>query len=155
MNQLRQIFNAAESSLSERERENKIRFSLAFVLTQLRRHLGVLDSLAAVVERGGSVEECILCIESCVNVPGQGGIQGDYELRRRQQFRSQKTLIETLFLGAGLDVDAAEDRFVEGQGGGYLKRQRFRLTGDDPVYVAVALSLCFLLWASTGGLSLH
>jgi hypothetical protein len=156
LNQLRQIFNAAESPLSERDCENRIRFSLALVLTQLRRYLGVLDSLAAVMERGGSVEECISCIETCVDVSGQDGIQGDYELRRRQKIRSQTTnVIENVFLSGGSDIDAAEDRFVEGKGGGYRKRQRFRLTGDDPLYAAVAVSLCFLLWASTGGMSLH
>lgn len=156
LNQLRQIFASAEVPLSEREVDNRIRFALAFALTQLRRHLGALDALVAVMERGGTVEECIVCIESCGSVSGQSGIFDDYELRRRKRIQLQTTSkVERLLLGRQKSIDDVEDRLVEGRGGGGKKESRFQLTGDDPVYAAVAVSMCFLFWASNGGLTLH
>ena len=80
---------------------------------------------------------------------------GDYELRRRRNFRTERAgWIEGVFLGGGRNIDTDEDRMLEGKGGGSQK-QTVRLTGDDPLYVALALSIGFLLWASAGGLSLH
>jgi hypothetical protein len=156
LNQLRQIFSSADAPLSEREIDNRIRFALAFALTQLRRHLGALDALVSVMELGGTVEECIVCIESCGNVSGQNGILGDYELRRRERIqRGTTSRVERLLLGRQKSIDDVEDRLVEGRGGGGMKESRFQLTGDDPVYAAVAVSMCFLFWASNGGLTLH
>jgi len=154
ISQLRQIFNSAESKLSERDRHNRIRFALGFTMSVLRRHLGALDTLAEVMERGGSVEECVIAIETCDNVSGQDGLHGDYEIRRRQNFRKDGgAWVEKLFLGAK-NVDTEEDRFVQGKGGGYQKESGFRLT-VDPVYAALAVTVAFLVWASSGGLSLH
>lgn len=154
LSQLRQLFSAADSELSDREIDNRIRYALGYTMSQLRRHLGVLDALAAVMERDGSVEECVLAIETCENVSGQG-IIGDYELNRRKSFReAQASWIERIFLGDEKTADTAEDRMVEGKGGGY-KKETFRLTGDDPLYAAMAVALGFLAWASSGGLSLH
>jgi hypothetical protein len=156
LNQMRQIFSSADVPLSEREIDSRIRFALAFALTQLRRHLGALDALVSVMERGGTVEECIVSIESCGNVSGQNGILGDYELRRRKRIQRETTSrVERLLLGRQKSIDDVEDRLVEGRGGGGMKESRFQLTGDDPVYAAVAVSMCFLFWASNGGLTLH
>jgi len=155
ISQLRQIFAAAEPKLTDREMENMIRYTLGYTVSQLRRHLGVLDALAAVMERGGSVAECVLAIESCENVNGFDGLLGDYELRRRQDFRSKSgNLIERVFLGGERNIDTDENCLVEGKGGGYRK-ETARLTGDDPLYAAIAVALGFLAWASSGGLSLH
>lgn len=158
LSQLRQIFNSAEEEISEREYDNRIRYGLGFTISLLRRHLGALDALADVMERGGCVAECVIAIESCGNVSGQDGLSGDYEFRRRQKFRTEgATWVEKLFVGKAKNADTEEDRFVEGKGGGYIEEKpRFlRLTGDDPLYAALAVSLGFLVWASSGGLSLH
>lgn len=149
LSQLRQLFAAAEEGMTEREIENRIRFSLAYTLSQLRLHLGALDALAVVMERSGSVAECVWAMETCRNVSGQTGILGDYERERRKRFQESVGWIEQK------SIDAVEDRFVEGKGGGDKKREVFSLTGDDPLYFALASSLIFLLWASAGGLSLH
>lgn len=155
LSQLRQLFTLAETALSEREIENRIRFALGFTMTQLRRHLGCLDALAEVMDRDGSIEECIVAIETCDNRSGQSPILGtDYELERRKLFRSKQVNIIENFLLGDKTIDSVEDRLVEGKGGGY-KKQTFRLTGDDPLYAAVAVALAFLVWASSGGLSLH
>ena len=118
--------------------------------------LGALDALAETMERDGSVAECIAAMEACENVSGQDGIMGDYEMRRRQQFRSEGIgWIEKIFLGDDeRNIDTEENRLVEGKGGGYQK-QTFRLTGDDPLYAALAIAIGFFVWASSGGLSLH
>ena len=153
--QLRQIFNSAETELNERDVENRIRFALAYTMSQLRKHLGALDTVAEVMGRDGSVAECILAIENCDNVSGQDGILGDYELRRREAFRSEATSpIERIILGDDKNADTSDDRWVEGSGGGGRKEQ-FRLSGDDPFYAALAVAAGFLLWASSGGISLH
>jgi len=154
-NQLRQIFNSAEVELNDRDVENRIRFALGYTISQLRKHLGALDAVAAVMERDGSVAECILAIENCENVSGQDGILGDYELRRREVFRSEAASpIERIILGGDKNADTKDDRWMEGSGGGGRKEE-LRLTGDDPFYAALAVSIGFLLWASNGGLSLH
>ena len=149
LSQLRQLFAASEEEMTEREIENRIRFSLAYTLSQLRLHLGALDALAMVMDRSGSVAECVWAIESCQNVSGQTGILGDYERERRKRFQASVGWIEQK------SIDATEDRFVEGKGGGDRKQEAFALAGDDPLYFALASSLIFLLWASSGGLSLH
>jgi hypothetical protein len=154
MDQLRQIFASAESEISSREADNRIRFALGYTISQLRRHLGVLDEVASVMERGGSLAECILAMEECKHISG-ATLMGDYELRRRQDFRSNKAgWFERVFLGDEKTIDTDRDRLVEGKGGGY-RREKFQLTGDDPLYAALAVSLAFLAWASAGGLSLH
>ena len=155
--QLRQFFSAAEPELSERDMENRIRYAIGFTMTQLRLHLGALDALAEVMERDGSVRECIEAIETCSNVSGFDGIMGDYELRRRQKFKQEGfNILEKILLGEK-NADTEEDRMVEGKGGGYRKSSGglIKLSGDDPLYIALGIALLFLAWASNGGLSLH
>eukprot|EP00977_Amphora_coffeiformis_P003799 scaffold761_cov153-Amphora_coffeaeformis.AAC.2 len=152
---LKQIYLSSEDDMTEREVTNRIRFGLGFTITQLRRHLGVLDVLAETMEQDGSVAECIAAMEACESISGQDGIMGDYELTRRQKFRDEGTnWVEKVFLGNDRNIDTDENRMVEGKGGGYEK-QTFRLTGDDPLYAALAVAVGFLVWASSGGLSLH
>jgi len=84
--QLQQFFANAEPELSDKEKENRIRFAMGYTITQLRLHLGCLDDLAEVMNRSGSVAECVSVIESCTNVSGNDGIfSDDYELRRRKK----------------------------------------------------------------------
>lgn len=152
---LKQIYASSENKMTEREIDNRIRYGLGFTMSHLRRNLGALDSLAGKMEQDASLAACLAAIEQCENVSGQDGIMGDYELRRRRNFRTERAgWIEGVFLGGGRNIDTDEDRMLEGKGGGSQK-QTVRLTGDDPLYVAIALSIGFLLWASAGGLSLH
>lgn len=152
--QLRQLFNRAEPELSERDMDNRIRFALGYTMSLLRVHLGALDALADVMEKDGTVAECILALETCSNVSGEDGVMGDYERRRRDLLRSQGVGVFERFLLGEKTADVEENSFVEGKGGGY-RRKRFALTGDDPFYIAVALATAFFVWASGGGLSLH
>ena len=156
---MRQIFASADDAeITSRKADSRIRFALAYTMTQLRRHLGVLDEVASVMERGGSLAECIVTMEGCKNLSGATVVMGggEYELRRRHDFRSNKVgWIERIFLGDEKTADTDRDRLVEGKGGGYRKEKRFQLTGDDALYAATAVSLAFLAWASAGGLSLH
>jgi hypothetical protein len=155
--QLRQIFGSAEPGLSEREMENRVRYSIGYTMSQLRLHLGALDALAEVMGRGGSVSECVAAIENCSNVSGNDGIFGDYDIRRRQQFKTLGTgFVEMLFLGEK-NADTEEDRLIEGKGGGYRKSKGgfIQITGDDPLYIALGISLLFVAWATSGGLALH
>jgi hypothetical protein len=153
--QLRQIFGNAGPELTERDMDNRIRYSLGFTMCQLRLHLGALDALAEVMERGGSVAECIVAIESCTNINGNDGIIGDYEWRRRQKFRSLGvTLWEKLLLGEK-NADTEETRLIEGKGGGYRKQEKLlQITGDDPLYISLGIAFIFLAWATSGGISL-
>lgn len=154
ISQLNLLFNSAQSDMSERERQNRLRYAIAFATTQLRLHLGALDSLAEAMERGASVAECVLAIEQCPNVSGNDGILGDYDRRRREAFRGDGLgVLESLLLGAK-NADTEETRVVAGVGGGY-KKARFAITGDDPLYAAIAVAFVFLVWASSGGISLH
>jgi hypothetical protein len=157
LGQLRQIFGSADPKFTDREMENMIRFALGYTMSQLRRNLGALDALVSVMERDGSVAECVLAIESCENASGQNGIMGgDYELSRRQAIRSKAgNLLEMLFLGGERNADTEKEGLVQGKGGGYQKEKTPLLTGDDPLYVAIAIALGFFIWASSGGLSLH
>lgn len=155
ISQLRQLFNSAEPELDERGIENRIRFALGYTMSQLRLHLGALDALAEVMENDGSIADCVLTIETCSNVSGQDGIMGDYEQTRKEKFRAEGIgLLERVLLGGGKNADVEEDRLVEGRGGGYIK-EGFQITGDDPLYLALATSAFFIVWASSGGLSLH
>jgi hypothetical protein len=152
---LKQILLSAEEEMSERDIYNRIRYGLAFTMTQLRRHLGALDAVAMTMENDGSVAQCVAAIETCVNPSGQDGIMGDYELRRRQRFRTENSgWLERILLGEVRDIDTDAEGMVQGKGGGYRK-ETFRLTGDDPLHAALVVTLAFLVWASSGGLSLH
>lgn len=155
LSQLRQIFASAQPELTQRDMDNRIRFALGYTMSLLRLNLGVLDALATVMERGGSVAECVRTIETHPNVSGQDGILGDYEQRRKLAFRSKGIgFLERLLLGGDKNADTEEDRLVDGKGGGYRK-ESFQLSGDDPLYIALFLSTTFFVWASTGGVSLH
>lgn len=154
LSQLKQLFNSAQSDIDERGTNNRIRFALGYTMSQLRLHLGALDALVEVMARDGSIAECVLAIETCQNLSGNDGISADYEVRRREKLRSEGVNpLERLFLG-DKTADTQETRVVEGVGGG-LRKVSFSLTGDDPLYAAVAVALAFLLWAFAGGLSLH
>ena len=154
LSQLRQLFNAAEPDLDEKAMGNRIRYSLGYGISQLRRHLGALDALVEVMERDGSVAECVMAIESCENVSG-ATITGDYERLRREKIRSEGVgIVERVLLGGGKNADTEDDGVVYGKGGGERKK-KFALTGDDPLYAAGAAALAFFIWASSGGLSLH
>jgi hypothetical protein len=153
--QLRQIFASSEPELSERDMDNRIRFSLGFAMTGLRLHLGALDALAVVMERGGTVSECVAAIEQCSTVSGNDGISGDqdYDVLRRRQFRSSGVTMWEKFLLREKNADTEETRFVNGRGGGYKEDKRLlQITGDDPIYLALGISCIFLAWAISGGL---
>lgn len=154
--QLRQLFASAEPELGERDMDNRIRFSVGFAMTQLRLHLGALDALAEVMERDGSVAECVVAIEGCSNVSGNDGIFGDYDLRRRQQFKSLGVSLWEKFLLGEKNADTEETRLIEGKGGGYRKEKKklIQLSGDDPLYIALAIAFIFLAYATSGGLTL-
>jgi len=157
-NQLQQFFANAEPELSTRDKENRIRFAMGYTMTQLRLHLGCLDDLAEVMNRSGSVAECVSVIERCTNVSGNDGIFGDdYELRRRKKMKSSTLGILEKFLLSPRDVDTEEDRMVQGAGGGYRKEKPkfITISGDDPIYLAGGVACLFLAYAASGGISLH
>ena len=158
INQLQQFFDNAEPELTAREKENRIRFAMGYTMTQLRLHLGCLDELAEVMNRGGSVAECVSTIERCKNVSGNNGVMGDdYELQRRKEMKSSTLgIFEQVFLSPR-DVDAEEDRLVQGAGGGYKqeKKKLINISGDDPLYLAGAVACLFVAYATSGGISLH
>ena len=154
ISQLRLLFNSAQSDIGERERQNRLRYAIGFSTTQLRLHLGALDALAEAMERGASVAECVLAIERCPNVSGNDGILGDYDRRRREAFRGGSLgILEKALLG-GKNADTEETRVIAGIGGGN-KKGGFSITGDDPLYAALAVAFIFFAWASSGGISLH
>ncbi len=158
LNQLQQFFANAEPELTDREKENRIRFAMGYTMTQLRLHLGCLDALAEVMDRGGSVAECVSAIERTKYVSGNNGLMGDdYELRRRKEMKASSLgIFEQLFLSPR-DVDAEEDRLVQGAGGGYKqeKKKLINISGDDPLYLAGAVACLFVAYATSGGISLH
>lgn len=146
---LRSIFASAE--IDEREADHRIRFALGFTLSQLRKHIHALDAVAAVMERDGTTSECVLAIETCTT----GENSSDYEIQRRADLQGKANLLEKLLIGGDDNsIDTSQTDMVEGKGGGYRK-ETFRLTGDDPLYAALVVAGGFLLWALSGGISLH
>jgi len=152
--QLRQLFNSADPELSPDEMENKIRYALGFVMGQLRRNLGALDSLADVMEEGEDISQCVVAIETCDNKSG-ATVLGNYEELRRTQFQKEDIgFLERLLLSGGKNMDTPDNDTIEGEGGGN-KVQAFELTGDDPLYAAIAVTAIFLLYSLSGGITLH
>ena len=143
--------------MEEREMDTRTRFALGFAMGLLRKHLAVLDALAEAMERNGSVAECILAIEECSNASGYT-VNGDYEKVRRERFRAEErgvaSWIEQTFLGGGRTIDVQDSEIIEGKGGGERKKG-VQLTGDDPLYAALAVAVVFFAYASSGGISLH
>jgi hypothetical protein len=151
LEQLQQILESAESE------EQRIRFAVGFTFCVLRRHLRQLDALVGVMERGGSVPECIQAIEEeeeeekVVSSYSKDTLyDDDYEVRRRAAFRSQSRLwwernephIDDETIGVRKEAENA----------GF---PLFLLSGDDPLYLALAVATVFGAWASAGGISLH
>jgi hypothetical protein len=155
---LRKLLGASQSQMSDREVENRIRFGLGFTMSILRSHLGLLDAVAAVMERKGSIAECVMAIENCRIVRGgdeyiaSDNKDEDYELRRRKYFVNRSWM--SRLMGVTRSIDTVEDRLITGKGGG-SRKETIRLAGDDPLYAAIAVASIFLLWASSGGLGLH
>jgi len=162
--QLRQLFNSAQTELDDKDMQNRIRYALGYTMCQLRLHLGVLDSLADEMERSASVADCVISIENCDNISGNDdGMMEEYDRIRREKFRLDNMgLLEKVFLewGGGKTKNSAgiydddDDEVEEGRGGGSIKK-KFKITGDDPLYYALGIAFIFLFWASSGGLSLH
>jgi hypothetical protein len=152
--QLRALFSAAEPELTEKEMENRIRFALGFAMGQLRRHLGALDALVDAMEDDKSVADCVYALETCENVSG-ATIMGSYEKIRKEKIQIEgASMFERFLLGGGKNADTEDNSVIEGKGGGD-RTEKFQLTGDDPLYAALAAAVLFFLWASAGGLSLH
>jgi hypothetical protein len=143
------------SGMDEKEMDNRTRFALGYAIGLLRQHLGALDELAEAMEQDGSVVDCIVALESCTNVSGST-LTGDCEKIRRERFQERGLggWVEQTFLGGGKTIDVEDSSIIEGKGGGE-RRQKFELTGDDPIYAAVAVSLAFAAYAFNGGISLH
>ena len=154
---LRRENKKGKGGMDEREMDTRTRFALGYAIGLLRQHLGVLDALAETMERDGSVADCILAMEECPNVAGYT-LKGDYDRVRRERFRAEERglrgWIERTFLGGSKTIDVQDSGVIEGKGGGE-REQGFQLTGDDPLYAALAMALAFFAWASNGGLSLH
>jgi hypothetical protein len=163
--QLKQLLRSSSpdaDAMSDREMNNRLRYALGFTMSVLRRHLPQLDALAAVMEQNGSIAECIQAIETSKMMKSAmvENNSDTYELSRRERFRSQSlvTRVQKLFGGdmmkSGRSIDTVEDRLEVGKGGG-SRKQVYRLTGDDPLYIAITIAGIFLVWALAGGLSLH
>lgn len=146
-----------DGEMDEREMDNRTRFALGYAMGLLRQHLGALDALAEVMERDGSIGECVVALEEYPNVSGYT-LKGDYDKVRREKFRAEERglggWMERTFLGGSKTIDIEDVGVVEGKGGGE-RRRGFQLTGDDPLYAALAVAVVFFAWASEGGLSLH
>jgi len=145
------------SGMDEKEMDNRTRFALGYAMGLLRQNLGALDALAETMEQEGSVVDCIVALESCKNVRGFT-LKGDYDKIRRERFQADERglggWIEQTFLGGSKTIDVEDSSVIEGKGGGE-RRQKFELTGDDPIYAAVAVSLAFAAFAFNGGITLH
>lgn len=154
---LRREIKNGVGGMEEREMDTRTIFALGFAMGLLRKHLAVLDALAEVMESDGTVAECILAIEECTNVGGYT-VNGDFEKVRRERFRAEErgvaSWIERTFLGGGRTIDVQDSEIIEGKGGGERKTG-FQLTGDDPLYAALAVAVAFFTYASSGGISLH
>ncbi len=155
---LRRENKERNGGMDNREMDTRTRFALGYAMGLLRRHLGVLDALAETMERDGSVAECIVAMEECPNVSGHAQQGEDFEKVRRGRFRAEELglggWVERTFLGGGKTIDVQDAGVIEGKGGGERK-QGYQLTGDDPLYAALAVAISFFAWASNGGLSLH
>jgi len=145
------------SGMDEKEMDNRTRFALGYAMGLLRQNLGALDALAETMEQEGSVVDCIVALESCKNVRGFT-LKGDYDKIRRERFQAEERglggWVEQTFLGGSKTIDVEDSSVIEGKGGGE-RRQKFQLTGDDPIYAAVAVSLAFAAFAFNGGITLH
>ncbi|MGK3743603.1 MAG: hypothetical protein ACI8RD_010204 [Bacillariaceae sp.] len=130
---------------------------MGYTMTQLRIHLGCIDRLADVMDNGGTVAECVLAIERCSNISGNDGFCNDYEVQRRQKFKSSALgLLERFILGSTPSLDDEAD-MIEGVGGGARRRNTgfIQISGDDPLYISLGAAFLFLAWATSGGVSLH
>mmetsp|Transcript_3177 Transcript_3177/g.4885 ORF Transcript_3177/g.4885 Transcript_3177/m.4885 type:complete len:580 (+) Transcript_3177:118-1857(+) len=145
------------NGIDEKEMDNRTRFALGYAFGLLRQNLGALDALAETMEQDGSVADCIVALETCTNVSGYT-LKGDYDKIRRERFQAEERglggWVEQTFLGGGKTIDVEDSSVIEGKGGGDRK-QKFELTGDDPIYAALAVSLAFAAFAFNGGISLH
>ncbi|KAL7491512.1 hypothetical protein ACHAWT_000840 [Skeletonema menzelii] len=145
------------NGMDEKEMDNRTRFALGYAFGMLRQNLGALDALAETMEQDGSVADCIVALETCKNVSGFT-LKGDYDKIRRERFLAEERglggWVEQTFLGGRKTIDVEDSSVIEGKGGGE-RRQKFELTGDDPIYAAVAVSLAFAAYAFNGGISLH
>ena len=136
ISQLRQLFNSAETELTEKEMENRVKYAISFGIAQLKLNLGVLDDLIKEMERDGSVADCCLTIEKSMNM---NGFQiSEYEEERKKLIDNEINMFERTFL-----LRSSQQ-----------KQQLLNLSGDDPFYVALAIAGLFFVWASNGGLSL-
>ncbi len=79
-----------KTGLDQKEMDNRTKFALGYAMVLLRSNLGALDALAEVMERDGTVEECIVAIETCDNVSG-AALRVDYDKIRRERFRSEQS----------------------------------------------------------------
>jgi len=149
--QLSSLLGAATPELDAREKANRVRYSISFGVTQLRRHGAAMDALVDVMARGGGVAECVAAIET------SEGIAPRLTSRREDESEFERIL---LYLGGILGQVAGDDQSkrmkrIEGEGGGDITPPEFEITGDDPLYIAGGLAFAFFVWASSGGLSLH
>lgn len=154
---LRRENENGSDGMDEKEMDNRTRFALGYAMGLLRQHLGALDALAETMEEDGSVSDCILALEECDNKSGYT-LKGDYDKIRRERFRAEEggvgAWVERTFLGGSKTIDVQDSGVIEGKGGGERK-EGFQLTGDDPLYAALAVAVAFFAWATNGGLALH
>lgn len=149
LDQLNEIFNSG--MISEKETKNRIRFAMAFCITHLRLNMGALDALADVMERDGSLAECVVAIETFTNSDGQERNARNDELNRRESFRNSLSFFERFVAPNKRDINANRVRRDDDE----RRLQELWLKGDNPFYAAIFVSLIFLCWASSGGMSLH
>jgi len=179
MVQLQQIFSSAEPELTDKEKENRIRFAMGYTMSQLRLHLGCIDNLVDVMDSGGTLAECVLAIEKCDNISGNDNVvsnkydgsyrssnsNNDYDYRRRQKLKSESSSAlfglaslnifqQFLFGPKNLDDGNIDDTDQQRRGEGGLL-SNIQITGDDPLYLALGVACLFIAWATSGGLSLH
>jgi len=144
INQLKSFLLNSNDTLSDKELENRLRYGLSFAVTQLRLHLGVLDDLTAAIEANASVEKCINIIETSNNIPIELSI-AEYETRRKANIIDNIGVLDRLLF---------RDSFHNGKDD-EKNKPIFDIDGDQPFYLALAISIAFYIYAINGGISLH
>jgi hypothetical protein len=167
ISQLKLLLNNAEPPLTESQMETRVRYGIGYGMSLLRRHLRELDALAAVMERQGSIAECVMAIEMTARNAHDGAEDKDadvdvdpraYEESRKEVLLGSNNPVERFLLqqvlGGGKNA-AQTSNVSEGKGGGETQSNWTDSVTDEPFYAAIAVAGLFFLWAANGGLSLH
>lgn len=137
LTQLQSLFKQSAVALDNDEQMSRVRWAAVQAYTLLRNHDAQLEALCEAMADGRSVTACLAAVET---------VESDPAAAARYREKAASAIAEAAERNPAPELDEFGSRVEAGP--------LLDISGDDVYVIAIGISLCFLVFAALGGVTL-